>query len=483
MKTLHTKAKALTKRLLNLEKCGRYEEALAEVRSIWEDTTELPKTNDFEPQAAAEIILRCGSLIGFLGHIKQIPNAQEKSKNLLTEAYNRFLDIYNVEKIAECANYLALAYWRAGALVEAETWIEEALSYNLPNSNRIRLYSHIIKSMILLSSKKYEAVCLNFTKLNTDFINFADNFLKGSFYNNYGLALKNLRDVDKALSALESGRDYYLKSGNKFHYGLAENNLAQLYKSQNRFAKAHQAIDNATKIFKKIKDRTREGFSLDTKAQIYFFEKRYAEALETVEKSLAILGKSEIAAYLVETYLTKVKILLYLDDFSSATLCLSDAVQLAKSQISENAALNIIREFELTLEEKNSLKAEESFINEKSDKKDLRLVLPPSLAHYQDIQLIRIQNTHLENVGLKKGSLAVVVNEKIQRGDLTAVCETETDLVSCGFYDSEFGIVCLDAINTEPQLFEEEKVKILGKIVGVCGSETDGRMIVELINI
>src|SRR5688572_17122136 len=209
MKTLHTKAKALTKRLLYLEKCGRYEEALAEVRHIWEDTTVLPNTDDFDPQTAAEIILRCGSLIGFLGHIKQIPNAQEKSKNLLTETYNRFLDIYNVEKIAECANYLALAYWRAGALVEAETWIEEALSYNLPNSNRTRLYSHIIKSMTLLLSKKYEEVCLNLVELSDDFINFADNFLKGSFYNNYGLALKNLGNIDKALPALESGRDYY----------------------------------------------------------------------------------------------------------------------------------------------------------------------------------------------------------------------------------------------------------------------------------
>ncbi len=483
MKTLHTEAKALTKRLLDFERCGRYEEALAKVKHIWEDTTLLPDTDDFEPQTAAEIILRCGSLIGFLGHIKQIPDAQEKSKDLLTEAYNRFQDIYNVEKIVECANYLALAYWRMGALVEAETWIAEALSYNLPNSNKIRLYSHIIKSMIFLLSKRYEEVCLNLIELKNDFINFADNFLKGSFYNNYGLALKNLGNIDKALPVLESGRDYYLKSGNKFHYGLAENNLAQFYKTRNKFAEAHQAINNATKIFKKMKDRTREGFSLDTKAQIYFSEKKYSEALKIIEKSLAILSKGENAAYLVETYLTKAKILIYLDNFSAAILCLSDAVQLAKIQISENAALNLVKEFEVTLEEKNSQPAEENSARDKFDAENLQFVLPPSMAHCQEIQVIRIQNTHLEAIGLKKGSLAVAVNEKVNRGDLTAICETETDLVSCGFYDSEFGIICLDGINSEPQLFDEEKVKILGKIVGVCSSETDadGKMIVEPI--
>lgn len=483
MKTLHTKAKLLTRELLDLEKCGRYEEALAEVRHIWEDTTALPNTDDFEPQTAAEIILRCGSLIGFLGHIKQIPNAQEKSKNLLTEAYNRFLDIYQVEKIAECANYLALAYWRAGELVEAETWIEEALSYDLRPSNRVRLYSHVIKSMILLLSKKYEDVCSRLTELEDDFLNYADDFLKGSFYNNYGLALKNLGKIDAAFPSLESGRDYYVKSGNKFHCGLAENNLAQLYKSQNKFTQAHKAIDNATKIFRKIKDKTREGFSLDTKAQIYFVEKKYSKALETIEKALTILGKGENAAYLIETYLTKVKILLYLDDFSAATLCLSDAVQLAKTRISEKAALNLVKEFELVLEEKTSRKADENFSEEKSTDGNLQLILPPSLAHYQQIEVIRIQNEHLEEIGLKKGSLAIVVNEKIKRGDLTAVSERETDLVICGFYDSEFGIICLDGIKTEPQLFDEENVKILGRIVGVCSSETDGKMIVEPINL
>jgi SOS-response transcriptional repressor LexA len=143
----------------------------------------------------------------------------------------------------------------------------------------------------------------------------------------------------------------------------------------------------------------------------------------------------------------------------------------------------LVREFELALEEKISQKAEEISGKEKSNGEDLQLILPPSLAHYQDIQVIRIQNTHLENVGLKKGSLAVVVNEKVNRGDLTAISETETDSISCGFYDSEFGIICLDGINTEPQLFEEEKVKILGKIVGVCASETGGKMTVEPINI
>src|SRR3954470_14462529 len=105
MKVLHTQTTALLERLFVLERCARYNEALAELKDIWEDTEIFPKVEEFEPRAAAEIVLRCGGLIGFFGHNEQIPNAQEKSKNLLTEARNRFLEIGDVEKIAECENY------------------------------------------------------------------------------------------------------------------------------------------------------------------------------------------------------------------------------------------------------------------------------------------------------------------------------------------------------------------------------------------
>jgi hypothetical protein len=70
------------------------------------------------------------------------------------------------------------------------------------------------------------------------------------------------------------------------------------------------------------------------------------------------------------------------------------------------------------------------------------------------------------------------VSEKIRRGDLVALVELKTDLVSCGFYDSDFGIVCLEAGGSEPQLFDKADVKILGKIVGVSNAEknADGSM-------
>ncbi len=476
MKTFHTDVTVSTGNLFRLERCGRYEDALAELRYIWEDYNSFPDISGFVSREAAEILLRCGALIGFLGHNKQIPNSQEKSKNLLTEARSRFFEIYDVEKIAECENYLALAYWRTGELVEAEIWIEESLSRNILNSNRVRLHSHIIKCLILIPAKKYSEIISNLIVLEKDFINCNDDCLKGDFYNHTGLALKNIGETSKALEKLESARRAYQKAGHLIYLGAVENNLSQLYKSLKRFPEAHKTIDSATKVFKQIKDRTREGFSLDTKAQIFFDEAKYKEALEVIERAILILTKSENAAYIVETYLSKSKILLYQENLTAAFLCLSDAVQIAKKKISEDKATALVKEFEELFKEKIAPVITKTFSEKENGTEErLELVLHPTIAHYQEFQGVWIKNSHLESFGLQKDSLAVAVRTEIKRGDLVAINEIATDSVMCGFYDSDFGLVCLEGIDEEPRLFDEQDIEILGKIVGVGKTDKNSK--------
>ncbi len=484
MKGLHTQVALSIKQLLKLERCGRFDDALALLEGVWENTAAFPRVEEFDAHTAADIILRCGSLIGFHGHHQQIKDAQERSKNLLTEAHRRFLAISDLEKIAECENYLALAYWRTGELVEAETWVETALEHALPPKNATRIYSHVVKSLICLSAGKYGEIVSRSSEVENDFIECGDPFLIGSFRTNLGLALKNLGRASEALRNLELAGFYHRKSGHQIYLGTVENNLAQLYKNENRFGKAHKAIDRATKIFKKIKDRTHEGFSFDTKAQIYLSEGNYHAALRTAEKAIRILRKSENMAYLVECYLTKTKTLLYLDYFSKAIFCLFEAVQIARIKMSEDAANYLVREFELALQEKNSAVIEDIFSEAAVSEEKLELILPAPIAHHSNVKGVWIKNDHLEHLGLIKNSLAVVVNEDVKRGDLVALTELSDDSVICGFYDSDFGIVCLEGVGSEPQLFAENEVKILGKIIGVCkaGRNSIGKMIVEPIH-
>jgi tetratricopeptide (TPR) repeat protein len=472
----------LVRELFALERCGLFEHALLELRGVWDDTMVDPNVEGLDPRIAADIYLRCGALIGFLGHSRQIPSAQERSKNLLTKARSIFLELYQPEKLAECENYLALAYWRTGEINEAESWIDEAQSHELSDICDVRLYSHVIRSLVRLSQRRFAEVCDSFTGLRQSFLQHADNFLIGNFYMNFGIAARNIGDISASLDSHCRARDFFAKAGNKVQVAMSENNLSYLYKSERRFADAHSAIDRATDLFRQMGDRTREGFSLDSKALIFLDERRYEEALDAVDQGIAILRKSENYGYLTETIATKARIQLFSNDFSTATLTLLEAVELAKVRVSEDAAMRLIRDFEQSLEDRNSSRGQK----EPSDRvglapDDLKLILPPSIANYDDYQGIWISNSDLEPFGLSRGSLAVVVPDKIRRGDLVALVELSSDLVSCGFYDSDFGIVCLEAGGSEPQLFDKSDVKILGKIVGVCKAEKNSDGTLEVI--
>jgi tetratricopeptide (TPR) repeat protein len=486
----HTSRRAhsdLLREIRSLERCGRFDDALQELRGVWDDTTKEPDTTDLDARLAAETYLRCGALIGFVGHIRLIPTAQERSKNLLTEARSRFLEIYDPEKIAECDNYIALAYWRTGETNEAISWIEDAASHRLSEGCDTQLYSFVIRDLIYLSQKRFLDVCSNFAAIKHLYTTDTHPFLTGSIYNNFGLASKNLGDTATAQVAMKKARDLFTASGHKLQIALTENNLSTVYKIERKFDQAHAAVDRSISLYQEIKDRTREGFTLDTKALIFFDEGRFAEALETVERAISILGKSENYAYLSETLLTKARVQLYTDDFSTATLTLLEAVELAKVRISEEAAMNLVREFETTLRDRNSGKGPANHDSDRSGiaTGDLKLVLPAALARYDDFQGVWITNSDLESCGLNRGSLAVVVPASVRRGDLVALVEVENDQVSCGLFDKDFGIVCLEAGTSEPQLFNESDVRILGKIVGVCdpNPSEDGTMKVQALDL
>lgn len=481
MSTLHTtsaQAPAIVaKTLLTLERRGQYREALAEVEHIWKDIRELPDVDGFEPRDAAEMLLRCGSLIGFHGQNEQTPDSQIISKNLLTNAYQRFWEIQDAEKVAECENNLAVVYSRTGEYNEAEAYLASSFAQNIPPFSDARLHSHVITSLINLSCNRHKEN-LEYQKLyEGDFKKYASDYLKGILCANISVSHKNLGNSLDALTYLELAKYHYQRAHNKIYFGIVENNLANLYKETHKYSKAHAAIDNATRLFKQLKDKNREAFSLDTKASIYFAESKYDEALRTVDRGLAVLRKSENSGFIIETLLSKAKILLYLDNFPEAVLNLSEAVQIARVQTGDKAAIQLIQQFEAAQDERNSQ------TKKSVESNDYELVLPKKIAHFKDYRGIWINNDGLEAIGVAKGALAVVAKTKVKPGDLVAVAGVESGEVSCGFYDADFGIVCLEDAAGEPQIFDESEVRMLGKIVGVCnsGRNPDGKMVVEAL--
>ncbi|HEY0428667.1 MAG TPA: tetratricopeptide repeat-containing protein, partial [Pyrinomonadaceae bacterium] len=284
---------AVLSRVLEAEQKGLYEQAFISLSPFWNTTSQFPITTGLSAIESAELFLRCGGIIGFLGNSKQITNAQEISKDLLTEARHQFLSLYDFEKVADCENYLALAYWRTGEFIEAEDWLRESFSRNLPEDNNIRLYSSVIEGLINLDKKKYEEIIVKSEILEDSFEKYGDDLLKGCFHNQIGIAYKNLGMKYSALKHLKLARTFFQNAEHNVYCGVTENNLAQFFHSEGNFAEAHNSANNARKIFELLGDKTREGFSLETKAQVYFAEGKYDKALRFINDAIELLEKGE----------------------------------------------------------------------------------------------------------------------------------------------------------------------------------------------
>src|SRR5260370_33576744 len=67
-----------------LEKTGDYEAACEALSEFWPERDGSPNLNDLDEATRAEVLLRVGSLAGWLGSTDQTEGSQETAKNLIT---------------------------------------------------------------------------------------------------------------------------------------------------------------------------------------------------------------------------------------------------------------------------------------------------------------------------------------------------------------------------------------------------------------
>jgi len=103
----------------SLEEAGEFDRAADTLNSFWEGVPKRPVTHGLAEEAKAELLLRTGTLTGWLGSAKQVSGAQEIAKDLISESAAKFEDLRIPEKVAEARIDLAICYWREGGLDEA----------------------------------------------------------------------------------------------------------------------------------------------------------------------------------------------------------------------------------------------------------------------------------------------------------------------------------------------------------------------------
>ena len=86
-------AVSIINEVFEAELIGDYSRAYQLLAVFWNDFRVNPDIRELPADIVAEVYLRCGSVAGYLGRSKYLTNAQEISRNLLTEAKDRFIQL------------------------------------------------------------------------------------------------------------------------------------------------------------------------------------------------------------------------------------------------------------------------------------------------------------------------------------------------------------------------------------------------------
>src|SRR5690242_3763194 len=105
-----------------LEEMGQYEAAREAMDDLWSGFNDPPDLEGLEQQTVAEVLLRVGTITGWIGSIRQIEGAQQAAKDLMSESIVIFHSLGDYKKVAEAQTEIAVCYKREGALDEARVW-------------------------------------------------------------------------------------------------------------------------------------------------------------------------------------------------------------------------------------------------------------------------------------------------------------------------------------------------------------------------
>jgi tetratricopeptide (TPR) repeat protein len=477
------RAIATAKAAREAEMRGEYEVGLLLFSDDWADPYFEPDTSQLSDEQVAELRLRFASLLGFQGHLRKIKDSQRRACDILTSTLSMFDRLRIEEKSAECENHIALTYSRTGEYSESRVWLSAALSRDLEPTNIHRLASIMYGMLIDLSEQKFGDALATYEQHEPTFRSSAGDWIGASFYTNAAVALGETGSPEDAIVCFRLAAERAERQMNRPHLASIQNELSHVYMSLGRYERAHAHVDQGIAIYREIGDQSREGMLLDTKAAISLAEGNFGSALKTIEKAISILRDGENKAFLAEAFATEAKILIWLDNISGAILALFEATKLAEMYSGREFSRTLAAQFEAELAKKNGGKQPGDRKSHGLEETGLELILPPQLASYPSYQGIRINNDHLHCVGIMSGSLVIAAESAvIERGELVAISENASGEISCGFYDLDFGVMCLESCDLEPRLFDPDQVTIIGKVIGIAAEpDSNGLRIVTPI--
>ena len=322
----------------NLGEAGEFESACEILRPFWQGLITRPETTGLPDEAKAELLLRVGSLTGFLGSAKQMAGAQEAAKDLISESAYIFEALGKSEKIAEARVDSAICYWRERALDEARVTLQLVLEGLGDVQNEQKLRALLNSAIVEKAATRDREALRIYREAAPQFDASTNHALKGKFHSNYGILLKNLglsesreEYIDTALIEFSAASFHYEQAGHRRFQAGVENNVGFLFASIGRFSEAREHVGSARNLFVQLQDQGGAAYTDDTLAQIYLLEGRYEHAERVARRAVHALKRGGEQTVLAEALTTHGKALARLQKTQVARAALDQAVEIAQN--------------------------------------------------------------------------------------------------------------------------------------------------------
>jgi tetratricopeptide (TPR) repeat protein len=338
-----------------LEAAGEHEAARVQLSDRWQRVGERPRLDGLSEMAQAQLLLRAGTLSGWIGSARQIEGAQEFAKDLISESARTFERLGLNENLADAQVDLAVCYWREGGLDEARVTLHEVLDRTAEQKIEPRLRALANLALLERVAGRY-TVALQIQTQAAPLFNESNNHaLRGNFHNVYAQVLKELglaqhREdyVDRALVEFSAASYHFEQAGNLRFQASIENNLGTLFSSMGRYEDAHEHLDRARSLFVKLRDKGNIARVDESCARTLLAEGRNSEAANTVRNSVRVFEEGDERSALAESLVTQATALARINRIDDSKLSFKRAVDVAEqagdSHVSGLAAIAFVEE-------------------------------------------------------------------------------------------------------------------------------------------
>lgn len=345
---------------VQLEDAGDYDGAVEAMGELWQGVGKRPMLEALDEHTRAQVLLRVGSLTGWVGSAKQIDGAQELAKDLIGESVRAFEEIGKRNRAGEARSALALCYWREGAFDEARVMLQGALGEFDEGDIEQRAITLLRRAMVERSSRRLNDALRIYNDAAPLFEAMTNHLLIAHFHHGIANVLNQLSSAehrddyrDQALIQYAAASFHFEQAGHIRYQACVDINLGFLYVTVGRFSEAHDHLDRAQMLLTKLKDDLHLAQVDETRARAMLAEGRIVEAAETARRAVRTLEKGDELSLLAEALTTQGLALARLDYHAQARGAFDQAIEAAEKagdfESAGLAALTLIEQLGMSL--------------------------------------------------------------------------------------------------------------------------------------